>query len=189
MSTGRPSLRAFRAAVFAAACVLVSAALHMLAGGAPVRAGALVAALALTWLGAFLLAARRRGMDVLLGACFAAQYGLHHLFTLGAAHEPATMWTGEHGTGLGMLLIHAATAVLSAWALERGESALALIVHLAVTPVRRLWTLAVVLAGPPTGAAPLPSGVLGRFSLPLPRRADFAVVVARRGPPSVLSVL
>ncbi|WP_405084437.1 hypothetical protein [Microbispora sp. NBC_01389] len=189
MFTGRPSLRAFRAAVFAAACVLVSAALHMLAGGAPVRAGALVAALALTWLGAFLLAGRRRGMDVLLGACFAAQYGLHHLFTVGAAHEPAPMWTGEHGTGLGMLLIHAAAAVLSAWALERGESALAVIVHLAVAPVRRLWAMAVVLAGPPTGAAPLPPGVRGRFSLPLPRRADFAVVVARRGPPPVVSVL
>lgn len=189
MSAGRSPLRALRAAVFAVACVLVSAALHVLAGGAPVRAGALVAALALTWLGAFLLAGRRRGMDVLLGACFAAQYGLHHLFTLGAAHESPPMWTGEHGTGLGMLLIHAATAVLSAWALERGESALDVIVHLAVTPVRRLWAMALVLAGPPTGVAPIPAGVLGRFSLPLPRRADFAVVVARRGPPPVFSVL
>ncbi|WP_432932032.1 hypothetical protein ACQPZZ_13435 [Microbispora sp. CA-135349] len=189
MSAGRSSLRALRAAVFAAACVLVSATLHTLAGGAPVRAGALAAALALTWLGAFLLAGRRRGMDVLLGACFAAQYGLHHLFTLGAAHTSPPTWTGEHHTGLGMLLIHAATALLSAWALERGESALAVIVHLAVTPVRRLWAMAVVLAGAPAGAAPLPPGVPGRFSLPLPRRSDFAVVVARRGPPPVVTLL
>lgn len=125
------------------------------------RGGTLVAAMALTWLGAFLLAGRQRGLGVLLSASFGAQYGMHHLFTLGAAHASPSPWTGEHGTGLGMLLIHAALAVLSAWVLEHGESALALIVHLAVTPVRGLRAVLRVLAGALVGiAAPSPRPVV-----------------------------
>ncbi|NJP29286.1 hypothetical protein FLW53_34820 [Microbispora sp. SCL1-1] len=186
---GGSSLRALRAAVFAAACVLVSAAMHMLAGGAPVRGGTLVAAMALTWLGAFLLAGRQRGLGVLLSASFGAQYGMHHLFTLGAAHASPSPWTGEHGTGLGMLLIHAALAVLSAWVLEHGESALAMIVHLAVTPVRGLRAVLRVLASALVDiAAPSPRPVVEPL-LRVPRRSDFVVVVARRGPPLAVSVL
>ncbi|RCG31575.1 hypothetical protein DQ384_08355 [Sphaerisporangium album] len=186
---GQSSLRALRAAVFAAACVLVSAALHVLAGGALLRAEALAAALMLTWLGAFLLARRQRGMDVLLGACFAAQYGMHHVFTAGAAPATSSPWTHDHGSGLGMLLIHAVTGVLSAWALERGESALALIVHLAVTPVRGLRAMWRILVGSPVEIVPPAPGPMGHRPLPPPRRSDFVVVVARRGPPVVVSVL
>lgn len=72
-----------RSAVFAAVCVLVSAALHGFAGGEPVRPGTLLGAMALAWTGAFLLGGRQRGMDVLLGACFATQYGMHHMFSAG----------------------------------------------------------------------------------------------------------
>ncbi|MEN3535412.1 hypothetical protein AAH991_09910 [Microbispora sp. ZYX-F-249] len=175
--------------MFAAACVLVSAALHVLAGGAPVRGETLVAAMVLTWLGAFLLAGRQRGMEVLLSASFGAQYGMHHLFTVGAAHASPSPWTGEHGTGLGMVLIHAAIAVLSAWVLEHGESALAMIVHLAVTPVRGLRAVLRVLAGALADIAPLSPGPVGEPPFPVPRRSDFVVVVARRGPPLAVSVL
>ncbi|WP_214107544.1 hypothetical protein [Acrocarpospora catenulata] len=192
MYVGRSSLRVLRAAVFAAVCVLISAVLHVLAGGAPVRVGYLAAAMMLTWLGAYLLAGRQRGMDVLLAACFGAQYGMHHLFTVGAETSASSPWADEHGdgTGVGMVLIHVAMAILSTWMLERGESALALIVYLAVAPVRGLRGLLRSLVGalvdivPPTFGGP----VRDRPAPPL-RRSGFVVVVTRRGPPPAVSVL
>ncbi|MFJ2033191.1 hypothetical protein [Streptosporangium sp. NPDC087985] len=153
------------------------------------RAGTLAAALTLTWLGAFLLAGRQRGMDVVLGACFAAQYGMHHLFTVGAAPAASSPWTHGHGTGLGMLLIHAVMAVLSAWVLERGESALATTVHLAVTSVRGLRAMPHILAGALVGIPSPTHGPMGDCPPSFPRRSDFVVVVAQRGPPLAVSVL
>ncbi|GGK74608.1 hypothetical protein Sme01_34170 [Sphaerisporangium melleum] len=189
MHIGRPFWRALRAAVFAVACVLVSAALHVLAGGAPVSAGTLAVALVLTWAGAFLLARRQRGLDVLLVACFAAQYGLHHLFLVGAMTGPSSPWTDEHGTGLGMLLIHATMAVFSAFTLERGETALATIVHLAVTSVHALLAVIGLLLGAPADIVPHRHGRVPDTRSRAPRRSDFGVVVSRRGPPLSLSVL
>ncbi|TMR07762.1 hypothetical protein ETD86_50630 [Nonomuraea turkmeniaca] len=134
-----------RAAVFAAACVLVSAAWHGLAGGGLVRFDVLLGALALAWTGAYVLGRRQRGMEVLLAACFASQYGMHHLFSAGAVTPiPPSQ---EHGSGVGMLLVHVMTALLSAWWLERGESALAALLHLAGTTIRRWWRALSVLAG------------------------------------------
>ncbi len=172
-----------RSAVFAAVCVLVSAALHAFAGGEPVRPGTSLGALALAWTGAFLLGGRQRGMDALLGACFATQYGMHHLFSVGAP-VPAH----EHGTGLGMLLVHAMTALLSAWWLERGESALATLLHLAVASIGRWWSALLILAGGLVevdlhGRRPSWDG-----RVPFPQ-ALVAAVISRRGPPSRFSLI
>ncbi|MGI5291958.1 hypothetical protein ACQEVF_52810 [Nonomuraea polychroma] len=177
MHAGQPFLRATRSTVFAAVCVLVSAALHGFAGGEPVRPGTLLGALALAWTGAFLLGGRQRGMGVLLGACFATQYGMHHLFSAGAPVPPH-----EHGTGLGMLLVHVMTALLSAWWLERGESALAVLLHLAFASIGR-WCALLVLA-----AGPIEAGLHGRRPsydgrVPFPQSL-FAAAISRRGPPA-----
>ena len=153
------------------------------------RAGTLAAALTLTWLGTFLLAGRQRGMDVLLGASFAAQYGMHHLFAAGAAPAASSPSMDGHGTGLGMLLIHAVVAVLSAWVLERGESALAMIVHLAVTPVHGLRAMLRILASAQVDIPRPTHGPVGDCPPSFLRQSDFVVVVARRGPPLAVSVL
>ncbi|MET9242461.1 hypothetical protein [Nonomuraea sp. NPDC003709] len=179
-------MRAIRAAVFAAVCVLVSAALHGLAGGDPVRAGTLLGALALTWTGAFLLAGRQRGMEVLLAACFAAQYGMHLLFGAGAADVPPPH---EHATGVGMFLVHAMTAVISAWWLARGECALAALLHLAVASVGRWWSALSVLTGglvepSPYGGRPAAWDDHDAFLQRLFAAANF-----RRGPPARLSLI
>lgn len=189
MHVGRPLLRSLRAAVFAVACVLVSAALHVLAGGAAVRLGTLAAALALTWLGAFLLGGRQRGMDVLLGACFAAQYGMHHLFTAGAEPVAPMLTEQGHGSWLGMVLVHAVAAVGSAWWLARGDSVLATLVHLAATSLDGLWAaLLLVLRTAPIEVGPTAPTAL--WDDPTPRRrAAFAMAVSRRGPPVRFSVL
>ncbi|WP_431930083.1 hypothetical protein [Nonomuraea jabiensis] len=179
-------MRATRAAVFAAVCVLVSAALHVFAGGEPVRPDILLAASAAAWAGAYLLGGGQRGIGALLAACFAAQYGMHHLFGAGAA---ASVQPGhEHGTGVGMFLVHAMTALISAWWLERGESALAVLLQLAVTTVRRWWRVLSVLAGGPAEAgtrAPSPSR---DEHVPFPR-SRFAAAISRRGPPARFSLV
>ncbi len=173
--------------VFAAACVLVSAALHALAGGGVVPPHTLAAAMALAWIAAYLAGGRQRGMSTLLGACFAAQYGMHHLFAAGAGVAAPQVAGHDHGGGLGMLLVHAAAAAGSAWWLERGDSALATMLRLAVTSLGRLWTGLLILAGALVdagfpGRAPVSHGAERR------RVVLFAAVVSRRGPPVPLSV-
>ncbi|MCG5213016.1 hypothetical protein [Streptosporangium sp. KLBMP 9127] len=185
---GWPPVRAMRAVVFAVACVAVSATLHGLAGGGRVQLGVLMGATALTWAGAFALGARQRGRGALLVACFTSQYGMHHLFSAGAVPEPSSLaghLSHQHGGGLGMLLVHGLAAVGSAWWLERGESALASLLHLAVTLMHRLIVRLL---------APL---IVTERPVPIIRRTDaapltstlLAAVVSRRGPPALPSVL
>ncbi|MGV9302724.1 hypothetical protein ACWDLG_05080 [Nonomuraea sp. NPDC003727] len=188
MDVGRPLIRALRAAVFAVACVLVSAVLHVLAGGAGVRLETMAGALTLTWAGAFLLGRRQCGVEVLLAACFAAQYGMHHLFTAGAPPAVSAPATHGHGTGLGMLLVHVVAAVGSAWWLARGESALATLLHLAGASVSMAWAALLLLPAVPIEFGPAVRVTPWRGPVP-PRRAPFAVVVSRRGPPVSFSVL
>ncbi|NBE95485.1 MFS transporter [Nonomuraea sp. KC401] len=176
-----------RASAFAAVCVLVSAALHVLAGGTVVRLGSLCVALAAAWAGAYLLGGRRRGVSVLLGACFAAQYGMHHLFGATLPDLPS-VGGHAHGGGLGMLAVHAAAAFGSAWWLARGEAALATLLRLAVTSVGRFWATLLVLAGAPIEIS-RPGRTTGWDGPAAPPRAPFMAAVSRRGPPLVLSVL
>ncbi|GAA3147141.1 hypothetical protein GCM10010466_42670 [Planomonospora alba] len=180
-----PVLRLLRATAFAAVCVAVSLGMHVLAGGAAVDPAAPAAAVPLVTGGAFVLARRERGLAVLLPAAFAAQYGLHHLFTAASA-QPPPVPGHDHGglaAGVGMLLAHAATALLSAHWLERGESALATLLRLLVAAVLTLltWRAAPAVRRP----VPPPPGEDGaRFVTRL-----LAAAVRRRGPPAGAFVL
>ncbi|MBB6553236.1 hypothetical protein [Nonomuraea rubra] len=179
-----------RASVFAVACVLVSAALHVMAGGTISHPGMIVTALAPAWTGAYVLGGRQRGVPALLAACFAAQYGMHHLF--GATLPDLPFMTGqaahEHGGGLGMLLVHTVAAFGSAWWLAKGDAALATLLRLAVASVGMLWTaLLILVCGPVDAVRP---GGAACWDDPAPRRpSPFAATVLRRGPPIVFSVL
>ncbi|WP_433511552.1 hypothetical protein ACQP2T_48320 [Nonomuraea sp. CA-143628] len=192
MHVGRPMVRALRAAVFTAVCVLASATLHVLVGGTAIALGPLAAAVAVTWTAAFCLGARPRGWPELLGLCVAAQFGLHQLFAVSEHSASATMrmpaalpGSHEHGSGLGMLMIHLAVAAASSWWLARGETALAALLHLSATPLTGLWN---VLAAWPAVLAPLPLSRPVHFRPSWPQLAGhvpalLAPVLSRRGPP------
>ncbi|MFG3442579.1 hypothetical protein ACGF0J_35510 [Nonomuraea sp. NPDC047897] len=209
---GHPLIRAPRAGVFAVVCVLLSAGLHTATGGGPVELPMLAGATAATWAGAYALAARRRGRRTLLAACFAAQYGLHNLFTAPAPAPAGTAtWqaghhaghqTGHHaapdglldpalaapgaGGGMAMLLVHVTVALISGWWLERGETALATFLRLAVTSVRGFLTrLLVGLTCRVTAAGPTISAA---SAAPAPPPPPHVAAISRRGPPLAFSV-
>jgi hypothetical protein len=174
---GHPAFRAVRAVVFAVACVHAALGMHLLADGAAPQPGMLTAATLMTGAGAFVLARRRRSLTTLLAASFAAQYGMHLLFGYGMP------LTGHHGGGLsagiGMLLAHAAVALLSAWWLERGETALATFLFLLACSLRDLWRPPAAVPAPPSRRLPPVLGAVPR--VPAPQVLAWAL--CRRGPP------
>lgn len=101
MEVGR-SLRGARAAVFAAACVGVSAAGHMWMSAAPIAVWALVAAVLAVGGAAYALGGRQRGFASIAGLMLAGEAGLHLLFTAsqragdgvsaGASAAPMASW-------------------------------------------------------------------------------------------------
>ncbi|GAA2370015.1 hypothetical protein [Streptomyces cuspidosporus] len=113
-------LRALRAAVFAAVCVLLAALGHALMSGAAVPWWVIAAAVPATGGPAWCLAGRERGPLVVVAATVGAQTALHVAFTLaqgamaapgapGAAptHMPMTMPMAAHGSGHAHLMDHA----------------------------------------------------------------------------------
>ncbi|SEF78340.1 hypothetical protein SAMN05444920_101644 [Nonomuraea solani] len=175
--TGRPGLRGLRASVFAVVCVLAALAMHVLAGGPITGLGTIAAATVMTGAGAFVLARRRRSPRTLLAASFAAQYGMHQLFSMGA-----TSMAAHHGTGFatdtGMLPAHAVVATLSAWWLDRGETALAELLLLLACTLPALWRLLIT----PPFATPRPGLPAARPPAVLASQA-LAWTLCRRGPP------
>ncbi|WP_062439834.1 hypothetical protein [Herbidospora daliensis] len=174
MDISGPGLRVARAALFAVVCALASLAMHLLAGGSPVRLPLVGAAAFATGCVAFALARRRLSGPVLLAFCFPFQYGMHHLFALGAVTPPADHHTGGAAATLGMAVAHGVVAVLSAAWLSRGESALAELLHLLVA---RLLVL-VRPRIPAVGVAVFRGAAEAR-----PDGRLLASVVRRRGPP------
>ncbi|MFG2005596.1 hypothetical protein ACGFNU_41255 [Spirillospora sp. NPDC048911] len=187
-----PGLRALRAIFFAAVCVLMSAGTHVYAGGAPIPAATLGLAVLLVFGGAYALGGRERTLVLLLPGTFAAQYGLHHLFSRGAGHAAAhadPAMAAEHvhdttsmtATSMSMALGHVIMALLTAFWLERGEARLCALVR---------W--ACERAVPPL-LVPLPDVPIPARPLPAPRRVAVPVsevlrsVIARRGPPRSIS--
>lgn len=179
MSPEEPGLRLARAAVFATACIVVSAGGHSFASGASVAPSVLL----LGALGAFALAyalsGRERRPEVVLAATVGAQVLLHQLF---ARTAPVEVTSSEHGhLGVGMTLVHLFAAVLTGWWLHRGESAAWLMLRLwgrAPLPLLR-WLLAV--------SADLPSPVRRAIQVTVPRPPcawELAAAVHRRGPPA-----
>ncbi|WP_457033020.1 hypothetical protein [Kitasatospora sp. P5_F3] len=208
MHTGQPLFRAFRAVAFAAVCAAASLGVHRLAGGAPVQPGMLGLAVGLTAGGGYLLAGQRRGLGALLGACFATQYGLHHLFGLGAVPERQPMH--HHGMAHGMahemahempaasaeqlpmsmsiepqmLLVHAVLALVCAWWLAQGEHALAGLLLGAAVAVGG-WLVRLVTAAPTVPALPRPRGLTFRYSPAPALLLLLSAAVSRRGPPTL----
>lgn len=179
MHVGQLPFRLIRAVSFAAACVAVSAGMHLFAGGAGIATPTLLVAVALTALAAFAAAGRQRGMAVLLSACLIAQFALHHLFSLGAASHAHHVHM-EHP--LAMPVLHALAAVASATWLERGESALGTLLD--------LWCAAMAdVLAPPRGFAhpPPPRRTIAAVSRRRPPRSGsvrLTSVMSRRGPPA-----
>ncbi|WP_171074653.1 hypothetical protein [Nonomuraea basaltis] len=176
---GMAGLRGLRAAVFAAVCVYAALGMHMLAGGPGARLEFVAAATAATGAGAFLLARRRRSKGTLVAASFTAQYGMHQLFSSGAA-----AFSGHHGgsglqSGIGMLVAHVFVATVCAWWLDRGETALVAFLLVLACSLRGLWRLTAPLATPPT---PRPGPVTATApGIRAPQVLAWAM--CRRGPP------
>ncbi len=98
MEVGR-SLRAARAAVFAAACVGLSAAAHAWMSGAPIAAWALTLAVLAVFAAAYALGGRPRGFASIAGLMLVGELGLHLLFSAAqqtaAQASAATAWTPD----------------------------------------------------------------------------------------------
>ncbi|MFD9206855.1 hypothetical protein ACFVZM_11320 [Streptomyces sioyaensis] len=99
-STARAAadLRLLRAAVFAAACVALSAAGHVAASCAPVPLWTLGVAAAVIFAIAAPLAGRERSLPGIATCLAVGQLGLHTLFAWGQSPRPA-MVRGGHGSG------------------------------------------------------------------------------------------
>ncbi|MFC4116627.1 hypothetical protein [Nonomuraea zeae] len=210
MLAGRPVIRALRAGAFTAVCLLASAGLHLLVGGAAVRPGDLFVATAAMGVSAYALGGRRRGWPELLALCAASQYALHQLFTtpslidLPLAKSPvaspaASLSTSlstnsstslsashEHGGGPAMLLVHVAVALAASWWLARGELALATLLHLnatCLTGLRSLVAAAITVLALFEVSAPA-SSAPSRHRPVCRVPALLAQVLTRRGPPA-----
>ncbi|MYT29659.1 MULTISPECIES: hypothetical protein [unclassified Streptomyces] len=85
--------RGVRAALFAAVCVVLSAAGHVMMSGSDVAWWALAAAFLVTGAGAWGAAGRQRGPVAIVGGLLGAQVLLHHLFAWaqGGAHGAMPM--------------------------------------------------------------------------------------------------
>ncbi|MFB4277579.1 hypothetical protein ACBJ59_19975 [Nonomuraea sp. MTCD27] len=189
---GRPGLRGLRAAVFAVVCVLAALGMHVLAGGPIADLGTVVAATVVTGAGAFVLARRRRSTGTLLAASFAAQYGMHQLFTtgpgMGPGMGPAALPDHHGGGGLyagaGMLLAHVLVATLSAWWLDRGETALAALLRLLACSLHDLWAfLTAARDSLPPVPARRPRPVAAGPAAGIRTSQVLAWALCRRGPP------
>ncbi|WP_026923518.1 hypothetical protein [Glycomyces arizonensis] len=173
MRIGRPIIRGFRALVFAVACVLVSAGLHLAAGGALVSWGTGAAAAAAVASIGYLLGGSQRGWAVLLPACALVQAGLHVWFSAATGHLAHAVPSPA------MLLVHAlAMAVCAVW-LARGDAALAAFVDLLVLWAAAALVLRLFRAAP----ARLPRAFTERALTP-PVLRLLATAASRRGPPA-----
>ncbi|MFF4776046.1 hypothetical protein [Microtetraspora fusca] len=205
MSPEEPALRLPRAVVFAAVCVVVSAAAHAFAGGGTVppevMALGAVGALAV----AYALNGRERGPQAVLAATIGAQVLLHELFAWSAPAGPAAPFppapvvgigpvvgplppvpppfagSGHAGhLGVGMTLAHLVLAVITGWWLYRGERAVWLMLRLwSAAPLAVLRWIRALSAGvfaPP--ARPVPPSEAGPY---VGREVEAAI--HRRGPP------
>ncbi|MFI9250222.1 hypothetical protein [Streptomyces sp. NPDC053069] len=190
-----PAVRALRAAVFAAVCVLLAAAGHGLAMGAmpPLWADAagFLAVFALGWV----LGGRERSLPGIGAATLLTQAGLHLGFdaarpgfgtahmaampghTMAAMHTHAQVTA--HLTGHATAA-HVLAALAASWWLRRGEAALWSLLRRAATLVPGLFAW---WRGSPL---PAPAGAAPRVPVAPapPRPALLRHAVSRRGPPA-----
>ncbi|WP_230881856.1 MFS transporter [Planomonospora sp. ID91781] len=151
--TASPLLRITRAAAFAAVCIGLSTAAHLLAGGA-ICAQSAAGGLVLAFTAGLAAAGRERPLAVILPLLAGVQVALHVLFSLthaslthaslthaAPAAEVAGI-TGHAHTGLapslGMLIAHGWAVALTALWLARGEAALWALLRRLPLRLRRL---------------------------------------------------
>ncbi|MFG1949026.1 hypothetical protein [Nonomuraea sp. NPDC048826] len=177
-AAGRSAVRVLGAAVFATVCVYAALGTHLLAGGSGAPLGVVAAAAGVTGAGAWVLGRRRRGRGVLLVAAFSAQYGMHQVF--GGGHG-----VGHHGglsSGVGMVLAHVLVALVCAWWLERGETALTTVLCLLACSLAGLWrTGGRAAAWRPVAPVRLVPGVPEEPPVRAPQVLAWAL--SHRGPP------
>lgn len=187
MTASRSPIRALRAALFAAVCVVLSATGHALQSTHPVPVRSLLVAFGLTWVLAWAVAGRRRGAPSTGSGLAAVQLVMHLMFSTAqgqhghAAHPGHFGHQGQAAALLpsgGMLLAHlGAAAVCGVW-LARGERAFLRLARTAFAPLR-----------PPFAAVRLPVAPRPPRRRP-PRTGDrrgpgavLAHALSRRGPP------
>ncbi|HEY3557172.1 MAG TPA: hypothetical protein VGL05_06910 [Kribbella sp.] len=178
-------LRAARAAMFAAVCVLLAALGHVLMSGAALPWWAVP--MAFGWIGttAWILADRERGVPFVVLSTLGAQAALHTVFTLAQTMAPHAMH-GEHMSGtssLGMLGAHLGAALLCGLWLAYGEratfSVLRSVALRVLTPLR-------LLAGTPV--TPHKPRSVPTYRTTSYRELLLAHAITSRGPPSGIAV-
>ncbi|WP_254712023.1 hypothetical protein [Streptomyces sp. TRM64462] len=191
MTDARCPIRALRAALFAAVCVVLSATGHALQSAHQVPPGSLLLAFGATAALAWAASGRRRG-PLSIGAGLVAVQGVLHLtFAGGQAHHHAGHGTGGSAVEVaasaasaasavptaGMLATHLLAGAVCALWLARGEAALFRLARTAFVPLR-----------PPLTAVRLPAAPRPPRARPVTAdRPRHGVVLAhtlsRRGPP------
>jgi len=179
----QPPLRLARASVFAAVCVLLTAAGHGTVSGRPLTPEGVLAGFAGVLAVAFALAGHERSLPTITGGLLGGQFMLHALFTAAATgfghHGNLQQLVAEPaGNGTGMTAAHLLAALGSGWWLRRGERAVwRLARQTARALLRPLLPIRTVPAGrprrvPAPPAAPVPHAV-----------AVLRHVLVLRGPP------
>ncbi|MFI6922744.1 hypothetical protein ACIBIZ_22575 [Nonomuraea spiralis] len=180
-------VRWLRAASFAGTCAALAALGHV-AGGGCFDPKALLAGFLLVLAPALALTGRERTLAAIVPATGASQVVLHVLLSVGGDHPeppPAAELGHLHDAGapgLGMLLVHAASVLLTSVWLRWVESGLcALVRELAGWVLRPLLVLFLAVAG---FAAPPRAPVAGREDVTARVRLFLRHVLVLRGPPT-----
>ncbi|CAL9337309.1 hypothetical protein [Streptomyces sp. enrichment culture] len=203
-------LRATRAAVFAAVCVLLAALGHVLMSGSPLPRWVLAVAVAVTVGAGWSLAGRERGLLLVPSAVVAAQTVLHVWFshaqalpgpsaspappTASMPHMSHAVHAGAPVTGpdpamagmpeassAGMLAVHLLAALLTGLWLAYGERAAFRVLR--AVAARWAAPLRLVLAVPVPAHRPPTAARHGRAAR-RPRRLLLVYAITSRGPPA-----
>jgi hypothetical protein len=200
------SLRSLRAALFAAACVVLAAAAHTLSMGVTPGFRAMAAGFSIVAVPAFLAGSREQSLRGICAAMGLVQVGLHLLFDAATGTAASSSMAGMTGMtsmtgmpgmdGSGAMVMarhhamsgqavaaHALAALLAAWWLRRGEAALwTLLRHAAaLAPALVRWLR--TRTGPPVAPAAAVGGHGWRPAPALRPRLLLRHAVNRRGPP------
>ncbi|WP_228982396.1 hypothetical protein [Streptomyces sp. DH12] len=187
MTHTRSPIRALRAALFAAVCVVLSATGHAVQSEHRVPIGSLVVASILTWALAWAAAGRRRGAPLIGTGLVCVQPVMHLVFALAQHRQTHAAHHGHFGhheeavsllPSGGMLTAHlGAAAVCGVW-LAHGERAFFRLARTAFVPLRPPLT---PLRLP---SAPRPPRVRPRTRDRRRAGAVLAHTLSRRGPPT-----
>ncbi|MEV6868243.1 hypothetical protein AB0M44_45590 [Streptosporangium subroseum] len=177
MTSTAPALRLPRALVFATVCIAVTGGGHALAGGGLITPHLALIGMVFVFVPAYALNARERGRGVILTAAAAGQILLHELFSR-AAPIPDIPFKHHH-SGLSMMLVHLAVALLTGWWLHRGESALWLMIRLHRMPMPVIRPLLVLPAEVPQVWQAVPAAEVRPYG-----GWEISPILRRRGPPT-----